>query len=367
MVWVHDARRQSGNLALQNPTYMVLKRGVDALFDVRPHGLMELLSSVPRMVNVVFPTVTPVKVNRPVVLRLLGNLDHYCLHFLRCRVWLNGAELDTVMVDVQHGFYISVQLQVGLGADQVIAEEATNSIVVHGRFLHLVSAPGVLVAHCPGGRTLMHSRTMRLTQHPDLPDCDVAMKARDEWPDLLGTDLRTVAVHHSVFMFDVTPAEVHTVELVIPRTLPFGSIAICLSVHFDAWVSHGSVFTQRFITKSFLLQQLGLRHLCAQADTSCECFHNGEDLTDVPRGTYEGDFVSCWMLTRTLKEDSEACGCVESAEEEPDDAFESDHSVTASPRPRAPKRRIPGPSSAPSPTVGHSTGGILSPVLYGWW
>ena len=51
------------------------------------------------------------------------------------------------MVDVQHGFYIFVQLQVAPGADAVIAEEATNSIVGHGRFLHIVSSPGILVVH----------------------------------------------------------------------------------------------------------------------------------------------------------------------------------------------------------------------------
>ena len=220
MVWVHDSRRQSGNPLMHHPTYMVMKRGVDALLDVRPHGLVELLSNVPHRVNEVFPSVTPVKVNRPVILRLLGNLGQYCTRFIRRRVWLNGAELDTLMVDVQHGFYIFVQLQVAPGADAVIAEEATNSIVGHGRFLHVVSSPGILVVHCPGGRTLLQSRTMQLTQHFDLPDPNVILKARDEWPDLLGMDLRTVHVHHSVFMFDVSPAEVRTVELVILVTLP---------------------------------------------------------------------------------------------------------------------------------------------------
>ena len=129
MVWVHDARRQSGNPLMHNPTYMVMKRGVDARLDVRPHGLVELLSNVPHRVNEVFPSVTPVKVNRPVILRLLGNLGQYCTRFIRCWVWLNGAELDTTMVDVQHGFYIFVQLQVAPGADAVIAEEATTRIM----------------------------------------------------------------------------------------------------------------------------------------------------------------------------------------------------------------------------------------------
>ena len=162
MVWVHDARRQTGNPLMQYPTYMVMKRGVDALLDRRPHGLVELLSFIPHKVNVVFPSVTPVKVNRPVVLQLLGNLGPYCTRFVHCRVWLNGAKLDTLMVDVQHGFYILVQLRAAPGVDAVMAKEATDSIVGHGRFLHLVSAPGVLIVHCPGGRTLLHSRSMQL-------------------------------------------------------------------------------------------------------------------------------------------------------------------------------------------------------------
>ena len=145
MVWVHDARRQSRNPTLHHPTYMVLRGGVDALLDVRPHGLVELLGIVPHLVNEVFPTVTPVRINRPLVLRLLGDLPQYCSRFIRCRVWLNGVELDTVMVDVQHGFYIFVQLQAAPGSDPVMAEEATNSIVGHGRFFHVASSPGLLM------------------------------------------------------------------------------------------------------------------------------------------------------------------------------------------------------------------------------
>ena len=132
------------------------------------------------------------------------------------------------------------------------------------------------------------------------------MKARDEWPDLLGMTLRTVHVHHSVFMFVVSPAEVRTVELVIPADLTFGLIAICLSLHFDAWSNDGGVFTQRFLTLDFLLQQLGLSTWCAQTDLTCECFHNGEPLTNAPRGTYEGDFVGCWLLTRSPIEEDHA-------------------------------------------------------------
>ena len=54
MVWVHDARKLAGNPLLQYPTYMVMKRGVDALLDRRPHGLVELLSFIPDRVNVFF-------------------------------------------------------------------------------------------------------------------------------------------------------------------------------------------------------------------------------------------------------------------------------------------------------------------------
>ena len=313
-------------------------------------------------VNVVFPSVTPVKVNRPVVLQLLGNLGPYCTRFVHCRVWLNGVKLDTLMVDVQHGFYILVQLPAAPGVDAVMAKEATDSIVGHGRFLHLVSAPGVLIVHCPGGRTLLHSRSMQLTQHFDLPDPDVLVKARDEWPDLLGMALRTVHVHHSVFMFVVSPAEVRTVELVIPADLTFGLIAICLSLRND-----GGVFTQRFLTLDFLLQQLGLSTWCTQTDLTCECFHNGEPLTNAPRGTYEGDFVGCWFLTRSPIEEDAVCACSESAEEESDDAFESNHTVPASPRAPARKRAFPGPSSAASPTTGLSSGDRLALGVYALW
>ena len=43
MVQVHDARCQSMNQVLHRPTYMVLRRGVDALLALRPHGLLEIL------------------------------------------------------------------------------------------------------------------------------------------------------------------------------------------------------------------------------------------------------------------------------------------------------------------------------------
>ena len=183
------------------------------------------------------------------------------------------AQSLILMVDVQHGFYILVQLRAAPDVDAAMAREATDSIVGHGRFLHLVSAPGVLIVHCPGGRTLLHSRSVQLTQHFDLPDPNVLVKARDEWPDLLGMTLRTVHVHHSVFMFVVSPAEVRTVELVIPADLTLALLPNKMSLHFDAWSNDGGVFTQRFLTLDFLLQQLGLSTWCAQTDLMCECFH----------------------------------------------------------------------------------------------
>ncbi len=134
---------------------MVLRRGVDALLALRPHGLIEILGMVPHMVNNVFPAVTPSRVNRPLVLRLHGGLEQYCHRFVRCQVWLNGGEIDTLMVDVAHGFYILVQLQAAPGVDPGTAEEATTAIVGHGRFFHVASSPGLDILHCPGGRTLV--------------------------------------------------------------------------------------------------------------------------------------------------------------------------------------------------------------------
>ena len=66
------------------------------------------------------------------------------------------------MISVYHGFYIFVQLQVAPGADPVVAEEATASIADNGRFFHVVSSPGLTILHCPGGRTLLSSRTLQL-------------------------------------------------------------------------------------------------------------------------------------------------------------------------------------------------------------
>ena len=135
----------------------------------------------------------------------------------------------------------------------------------------------------------------------------------------------------------------------------------------DAWSNDGGVFTQRFLTLDFLLQQLGLSTWCAQTDLTCECFHNGEPLTNAPPGTYEGDFVGCWLLTRSPIEEDAVCACSESAEEESDDAFESNHTVAASPRAPARKRAFPGPSSAASPTAGLSSGDRLALGVYALW
>ena len=51
MVGVHVARCQSPNRALHRPTYMVLRRGVDAALALRPHGLIEILGLVPRTIQ----------------------------------------------------------------------------------------------------------------------------------------------------------------------------------------------------------------------------------------------------------------------------------------------------------------------------
>ena len=90
-----------------------------------------------------------------------------------------------------------------------------------------------------------------------------------------------------------------------------------------------------------MLQQLGLQGTCANPAISCECFHNGVVLLDNPHQVDHGDYVSCWILTRTLQPVDPLC-IDESAEEEPDGEFESSHSVAPSPRPRAPKRSAEG-------------------------
>ncbi len=137
------------------------------------------------------------------------------------------------------------------------------------------------------------------------------------------------------------PTVTAALEQVLPAAPNFGVVAIGLTIHFDTWSSHGGVTTQRFITQTFLLQQLGLLGVCSMTETSCERFHNGEPLLDT-RPTHDGDFVSCWILTRTLIHEDVPCACSESAEEEPANDFESNHSVAASPRPRASKRPAEG-------------------------
>ena len=341
MVGVHVARCQSPNRALHRPTYMVLRRGVDAFLAMRPHGLIEILGLVPRTINEVFPTVLPERVNRPLILRLLGNLEAFCHRFIDCRVWVNGVEIDTRMIMIAHGFYILVQLQATVGADVVMTAEAASAVVRQGRFYHVAIAPSADVLYCPGGRTLASSRTMLVPNHPDLPGADHLREARDQWPDLLGVALQKFHVHHAVRDESAVPATYGCVLLIVPVALDFGTYAIGLTLHFDTWSSHGGVYTQRFIALTFLLQQLGLQGMCANPAISCECFHNGVVLLDNPQQVDHGDYVSCWILTRTLQPSDPLCND-ESAEEEPDGEFESNHSVAPSPRPLAPKRSAEG-------------------------
>ena len=141
VVGVHVARCQSPNSALHRPTYMVLRRGVDTALVLRPHGLIEILGLVPRTINEVFPTVLPERVNRPLILRLLGNLEPFCHRFIDCRVWVNGVEVDTHMIMIAHGFYVLIQLQATVGADAVTAVEAASTVVWQGRFYHVPTAP----------------------------------------------------------------------------------------------------------------------------------------------------------------------------------------------------------------------------------
>ena len=165
MVGVHVARCQSPNRALHRPTYMVLRRGVDATLELRPHGLIEILGLVPRTINEVFPTVLPERVNRPLILRLLGNLESFCHRSIDCRVWVNGVEIDTHMIMIAHGFYAFVQLQATVGADVVTAAEAASAVVRQGRFYHVPTAPSADVLYCPGGRTLASCRMMLVSNH----------------------------------------------------------------------------------------------------------------------------------------------------------------------------------------------------------
>ena len=341
VVGVHVARCQSPNSALHRPTYMVLRRGVDTALVLRPHGLIEILGLVPRTINEVFPTVLPERVNRPLILRLLGNLEPFCHRFIDCRVWVNGVEVDTHMIMIAHGFYVLIQLQATVGADAVTAVEAASTVVRQGRFYHVPTAPSADVLYCPGGRTLASSRKVLVPCHPDLPGVDHLRAARDQWPDLRGMALQKFHVHHAVREEIVVPAAHGWVLLIVPVARDFGSYAICLTLHFDSWSSQGGVYTQRFVALTFLLQQLDLQGMCANPTISCECFHNGVVLLDNPQQVDHGDYVSCWILTRTLQPSNPLCS-EESAEEEPDGEFESNHSLAPSPRPPAPKRSVEG-------------------------
>ena len=140
----------------------------------------------------------PERVNRPLILRLLGNLEPFCHRFIDCRVWVNGVEIDTHMIMIAHGFYVFVQLQATVGADVVTAAEAASAVVRQGRFYHVPTAPSADVLYCPGGRTLASSRMVLVSNHPDLPGVDHLRVARDQWPDLLGVALQKFHVHHAV-------------------------------------------------------------------------------------------------------------------------------------------------------------------------
>ena len=169
-----------------------------------------------------------------------------------CSVRLNGRMLGAAMINVEHGFYIFVHLKVVHGADPVLTEEATTTIVDNGRLFHvapaIAGAPGHTILHCPGGRTLLTSRTLQLINDPGLPDLDLPRKAKEHWADLRREPLRILHVHHSVHMEDVALAALKEVCLVVPRVLDFGVVAVCLAVHIDAWSSHGSVFSQVFVS-----------------------------------------------------------------------------------------------------------------------
>ena len=256
---------------------------------------------------------------------------------------MNGVEIDTHMIMIAHGFYVFVQLQATVGADVVTAAEAASAVVRQGRFYHdhVPTAPSADVLYCPGGRTLASSRTVLVSNHPGLPGVDHLRVARDQWPDLLGVALQKFHVHHAVREESVVPAAYGCVLLIVPVARDFGTYAIGLTLHFDTWSSHGGVYTQRFIALTFLLQQLDLQGMCANPTISCECFHNGVVLLDNPQQVDHGDYVSCWILTRTLQPSNPLCND-ESAEEEPDGEFESNHSVAPSPRPPAPKRSVEG-------------------------
>ena len=197
---------------------------------------------------------------------------------------------------IAHGFYVFVQLQASVGAD-----------VWQGRFYHVPTASSADILHCPEGRTLASSGMVLVPNHPDLPGVDHLRVARDQWSDLPGEALQKFHVHHAVREESVVPAAYGCVLLIVPVARNFGTFAIGLTLHFDTWSSHGGVYTQRFIALTFLLQQLDLQGMCANPTISCECFHNGVVLLDNSQQVDHGDYVSCWILTRTLQPSNPLC------------------------------------------------------------
>ena len=130
LLGIDSARGLSTQQSLWHPSYMVLGENSLQRFELRPHGILEVLAGG---VPFCFPTVLPRDVNVGILLRFLAPLIPTGVSDLSLRMTLNGDLLNLDLVECLCGFFVQICIT---GRDELL-EDIQNALPLMAKLFHL--------------------------------------------------------------------------------------------------------------------------------------------------------------------------------------------------------------------------------------
>ena len=281
---VHDSSRSSSQPVLAVTNYVPVHEDDFLAADMRPHGLIELVSSC-------FPPFS----HGGLTCQSYGP-SWNPLHLVRTLALpCMALTMETSLgIGCANGFFIRVHFL----STPFLLSELFHSAPMHAVTLHTVteypSARDVRwsIVYIAGGYTLISSRLYeRVDVHAKVV---LTGGLHKRFPDLVTVNFDLVKVHSSVSMLDpvVNHAKVHYALAPIEED-PVEAVVV-LKLDMPPYVDIGAIFVPQTLTKNRLIMQTGIDIVCGPEGEVCACYHNGYELQSGEETTaYDGDFFAC--------------------------------------------------------------------------
>ena len=194
LIAIDTSRGRSRNRELHHPCYILVDFCAFRSFDLRPHGVIEVVLGQEEFS---FPTVLPMAVNVVSLGDFLAPFLLTGLPGLQWQAWLNGDLLGLALVACHEGFFLQVQVWCGPTLMQnmlVAAPLITGTLHIDMDAMPDTSLVRVTI-YIPGGNTLISSRVLSVTCLRTLLETCALGELRSQFRDLRVVGFRVIPVH----------------------------------------------------------------------------------------------------------------------------------------------------------------------------